>query len=103
MRTVGSLLVGLFVVACGNRGDSPPPAPAPKPDAAATTKANGYTTKTIALPGGTAEGVYMDYLLFNPRTSTVWAPAGNSGSVDVVNTATDELARIEGFATQEME
>jgi len=45
----------------------------------------------------------MDYLLYNPRTETVWAPAGNSGSVDVIDTKTGKLARIDGFVTQEME
>jgi DNA-binding beta-propeller fold protein YncE len=45
----------------------------------------------------------MDYLLYNPRTKTVWAPAGNTGSVDVVDVATGKVSRIEGFPTQEME
>jgi DNA-binding beta-propeller fold protein YncE len=58
---------------------------------------------TIALPGGNADGVAMDYLLFDPRTNTVWAPAGNSGSVDVVDVPTGKLQRIEGWKTQELE
>ena len=45
----------------------------------------------------------MDYLLFNPRTKTVWVPAGNTGSVDVVDIATGKVSRIEGFATKEVE
>jgi len=45
----------------------------------------------------------MDYLLFNPRTKTVWAPAGNTGSVDVVDAETGKVSRIEGFTTKEME
>jgi DNA-binding beta-propeller fold protein YncE len=45
----------------------------------------------------------MDYLLYNPRTNTVWVPAGNTGSVDVVDVATGKLSRIEGFPTQEIE
>jgi DNA-binding beta-propeller fold protein YncE len=45
----------------------------------------------------------MDYLLFNPRTKTVWVPAGNTGSVDVIETRTGKVTRIEGFATQEFE
>jgi len=60
-------------------------------------------TSTIALPGGTADGVAMDYLLFDPRTHAVWVPAGNTGSVDVIDTATAKVTRIEGFATQELE
>ncbi|HEV7556345.1 MAG TPA: hypothetical protein VGO00_12850 [Kofleriaceae bacterium] len=45
----------------------------------------------------------MDYLAFDPRTNTVWVPAGNTGSVDVVDDATGKIQRIEGFTTQEME
>jgi DNA-binding beta-propeller fold protein YncE len=56
----------------------------------------------IALPGGSADGVAMDYLLYNPRTRTVWVPAGNTGSVDVIS-ADAKLARISGFPTQELE
>jgi hypothetical protein len=78
---------------------APAPAPAPPP---APSRANGYTTAEIALPGGSADGIFMDYLLANPRTKTVWAPAGNTASVDVVDAA-GKVSRIEGFATQEME
>jgi DNA-binding beta-propeller fold protein YncE len=45
----------------------------------------------------------MDYLAYNPRTNSVWVPAGNTGSVDVVDTKTDKVQRIEGFPTKEME
>ncbi len=76
--------------------DAPPPP-------ADWSKANGYTAKTIALPGGTADGVFIDYLLYDPRTKAVWVPAGNTGSVDVIDTATGKLTRIDGFPTQEME
>jgi DNA-binding beta-propeller fold protein YncE len=57
----------------------------------------------IALPGGGPEGVAMDYLLYNPRTNTIWVPAGNTGSVDVIDAATGAVSRIAGFATQEVE
>ena len=59
--------------------------------------------QAIALPGGNADGVAMDYLLFDPRTNAVWAPAGNSGRVDVVDAASGKLAAVEGFPTQTME
>jgi DNA-binding beta-propeller fold protein YncE len=81
---------------------APDAAPAPKPTAD-NSKAAGYTTTTIALPGGGADGVGMDYLLYDPRTKAVWVPAGNSGSVDVIDTTTGDLKRIEGFPTKEME
>ena len=65
--------------------------------------AAGYTRSLIALPGGGSDGVMMDYLLFNPRTNTVWVPAGNTAAVDVIDAKTHAIARVEGFATKEME
>ena len=80
-----------------------PAAGSSQPAPANTSGANGFSTTSIALPGATPDGIAMDYLLFNPRTKTVWVPAGNTGSVDVVDTATDKVSRIEGFATKQME
>ncbi|MCE9572707.1 MAG: hypothetical protein K8W52_06080 [Deltaproteobacteria bacterium] len=88
-----------LVGACGH---APPAMPATAP-AAAAPAAPTYATHTIALPGGTADGVFMDYLLFDPRTRSIWVPAGNTGAVDVIDVATGTLAQITGFATQEME
>jgi DNA-binding beta-propeller fold protein YncE len=84
--------------------ETKPATPATPPVAAKPrAKAGEYSTTSIALPGGTADGVGMDYLLFDPRTKSVWVPAGNTGSVDVIDAATGKLTRLEGFATQEME
>jgi DNA-binding beta-propeller fold protein YncE len=74
---------------------APAAAPAPAPVPAKVT--------TLALPGGGSDGVAMDYLLYNPRTNTVWVPAGNTGVVDVIDVATSQVSRIEGFATREVE
>jgi DNA-binding beta-propeller fold protein YncE len=57
----------------------------------------------VALPGGGPDGISMDYLTYDPRTNSVWVPAGNTASVDVVDVATDKVQRIEGFATAEIE
>jgi hypothetical protein len=122
MRLTTILLVPLCAIGCKSKDaekapepakSAEPAAPAKAPEAAKpaaatppapdTSRANGYTTSNIALPGGGADGIAMDYLLYNPRTKTVWAPAGNTGSVDVVDVATGKVSRIEGFATQEME
>ncbi len=77
-----------------------PPPPPPPPDPAL---AMGYTTQTIALPGGNADGVFMDYLAYDPRTKSVWVPAGNSGAVDVIDVASGKLEQVTGFPTQELE
>jgi len=45
----------------------------------------------------------MDYLMYNPRTNTVWVPAGGTGAVDVIDVATGKLSQVEGFPTREVE
>ena len=45
----------------------------------------------------------MDVIAIDPSTSILWVPAGNTGSVDAIDTRTEALTRIEGFATKEME
>jgi DNA-binding beta-propeller fold protein YncE len=45
----------------------------------------------------------MDYLAYDPAHDRVWVPAGNTGSVVVVDAATDRVATVEGFPTAEME
>ena len=71
--------------------------------AGASARANGYTTQTITLPGGGDAGIFMDYLLYDPRTKAVWVPAGNTGAVDVVDTATGKVTRVDGFPTKQVE
>ena len=80
-------------VGCASTQPAAPAAPAKPPT---------YATSVIALPGATADGVGMDYLLYDPRTSALWVPAGNTGSVDVIDVA-GTVHRIEGFATAEVE
>lgn len=66
------------------------------------TEAPRFVTTKIALPGGGGlAGVAMDYIVSNPRTNTVWVPAGNTGSVDVIATATGAVSRIAGFPTKD--
>jgi hypothetical protein len=71
-----------------------PPAPTPE---------TRYAAAPLALPGAASYGVLMDYLLFDPRTRTVWAPAGNTAAVDVVDIATRKVAQVAPFPTQEVE
>jgi DNA-binding beta-propeller fold protein YncE len=101
--------IGLvLLVACSNAkappAAQPPTAPVATPVATPVPVATGgFTRRTIALPGASPAGVMMDYLLFDPRTNTVWVPAGNTGSVDVVDASTGAITRIEGFATKEVD
>ncbi|HTR56130.1 MAG TPA: hypothetical protein VMJ10_35890 [Kofleriaceae bacterium] len=94
-------LGAIALTACGSTSQTPALAPVSSP--AAPASAPVYATSKLALPGGDADGVGMDYLLYNPRTNSVWVPAGNSGAVDVVDVASGKLTRVEGFPVREME
>ncbi len=61
-----------------------------------------YDVRNLPLPGGSEAGVSMDYIAFDPATGFVWVPAGNTGSVDVINTADQSIKQIAGFPTKEM-
>lgn len=45
----------------------------------------------------------MDYLAYDRARHRVWVPAGNTGSVDVVDGVDGRVSRVEGFATAELE
>ena len=56
-----------------------------------------YTVKPLPLPG--ANGLVMlDYFAYDPSTQRLWVPAANTGSVDVIDTTTDQIKRVEGFS-----
>jgi DNA-binding beta-propeller fold protein YncE len=62
-----------------------------------------YTVKPLALPGASERGIAMDYLVFDPATHMLWVPAGNTGAVDVVDTATGKIRQISGLPTAEIQ
>src|SRR6185295_4104568 len=107
MRGSLALVIPLVsAAACGGhpKGSGPDTTPTPVSDhggTAATPRPSGpYTMTAISLPGGLPDGIALDYLAFDPSTGFVWVPAGPTGSVDVVDTATGALTRVEGFKTQ---
>jgi DNA-binding beta-propeller fold protein YncE len=51
----------------------------------------------IALPGGPPVG--MDYLVYDEAHHRLWVPAGNTGSVDVIDTVSGKVTPIGGFVT----
>jgi DNA-binding beta-propeller fold protein YncE len=61
-----------------------------------------FTVTLLPLPGASASGIGMDYLGYDPATNAVWVPAGNTGSVDVVDAATKKVTQVSGFPTGEM-
>jgi DNA-binding beta-propeller fold protein YncE len=106
-RILLGTMSSLAMAVLGACGSAPPSTSAPATAAPATSAAPAappvLVATTVALPGGGPDGILMDYLLYNPRTNTVWVPAGNTASVDVIDVATGKLSRIEGFATREFE
>jgi DNA-binding beta-propeller fold protein YncE len=81
------------MMACASAWSEPPAA-------ASSPKA----PRSIALPGAPATGgVGMDFIAYDRANGRIWVPAGNTGSVDVIDVATDKVTRIEGFATKETE
>src|SRR5215468_7011563 len=70
---------------------------------AAGAEPAAYTTHELVLPGAGPDGVLMDYIVFDPATGFVWVPAGNTGAVDVVDTATGKVSQATGWKTREME
>jgi len=70
---------------------------------ALSAHAAGYDVHLLPLSKAMPGGVSMDYLVYDPHTGFVWAPAGNSGRVDVVDTATGKLTPIADFPTAEIE
>src|SRR6266481_3667211 len=66
---------------------------------AADTK---YELNPIKLPGATGT-IALDYFAYDRATGKVWVPASNTGSVDVIDEATDAVSQVTGFATGEIE
>jgi DNA-binding beta-propeller fold protein YncE len=60
-----------------------------------------FTIRPLSLPG--ANGVVtLDYFAYDHSTHLLWVPAANTGSVDVIDTTTDEIRRVEGFAVAQV-
>jgi DNA-binding beta-propeller fold protein YncE len=72
---------------------------------AAANDSDGSTVvRSIQLPGAPPSGgVAMDYIAYERGQKRVWVPAGNTGSVDVIDLKTGAVSRIEGFPTAEVE
>ncbi len=72
--------------------------------AAVAADPDGTSVQSIPLPGAPASGgVAMDYIAYDRGHQRVWVPAGNTGSVDVIDVKTGSISRIDGFPTSEVE
>ena len=70
--------------------------------ASAAPPGASYDVTLLPIPGAPTSGVTMDYIAFDPATHYVWAPAGNTGTVAVVDAANGTVKSIAGFPTAEM-
>jgi DNA-binding beta-propeller fold protein YncE len=61
-----------------------------------------YELKPTTLSGVTGP-VALDYVAYDRATGKLWVPASNTGSVDVIDEATDLVTGITGFRTGEIE
>jgi hypothetical protein len=72
------------------------------PAGAQSTGSGKFTLKPLTLPG--ANGLVMlDYFAYDASSRLLWVPAGNLGSVDVIDTTTDQIKRVQGFAVAQVE
>jgi hypothetical protein len=84
-------------------GACTPAAPAPStPPSTPPAAGLAFTLAKVALPGASG-AVSLDYLAVDRAAGRVWIPAGDTGSVDVIDEATGKITRIEGFPTVERE
>lgn len=68
----------------------------------AVASAADYKVTMQPMPHEGATSIGMDYIAFDPATGFLWAPAGNTAAVDVVDTSTGTLRQVPGFKTAEM-
>ena len=65
------------------------------PDGGTTAR---LKSERLSLPGGPGP-IWMDYLAYDSGTGRLWVPAGNTGQVNVIDTATRVLQIVKGFPT----
>ncbi|MEO8602347.1 MAG: hypothetical protein ABI629_07220 [bacterium] len=92
LRAIRILIAVMVVAGCSRR-----------PPDAASVPLSAPVVSSIALPDAPPDGVFMDYLAYDRLTHRVWAPAGNTASVDVVDANSGRVIQIAGFAIAERE
>src|SRR5881397_3489726 len=69
---------------------------------AGSTTASNYELGPLSLPSATGS-VALDYFAYDHATGKLWVPASNTGSVDVIDEASDAVSQVTGFKTGEVE
>jgi DNA-binding beta-propeller fold protein YncE len=90
IRFFGCFFVTLFV-ACGCLLSSSAQAAEPV-----------FAVRMLSFPHTAPGGVAMDYITFDPATGSVWVPAGNTGTIVVIDTKTGATRLVDGQPIAEM-
>jgi hypothetical protein len=69
--------------------------------ATAQQAAPKFSVKPLPLPGSNGL-VMLDYLAYDSALGRLWVPAGNTGSVDVIDTSSDQIQSVEGFSVAQV-
>lgn len=84
------LLAALPAWSVARSADTPAPA------------ASSYAVRMQSLPKSMPGGVAMDYIAFDPATGSVWVPAGNTGTIVVIDDESGKARTIDSQPTAEM-
>lgn len=127
MSVLAATLMTTAATACNSAPPPPPPAAPPAPSVAPVTPPPAQSAETssdagaagasapapdagpaqltwkpVQLPGVTGNA-FLDYIAYERGAARVWVPVGSTGSVDVVDVASGNVTRIDGFKTVERE
>ncbi len=61
-----------------------------------------YQVRVLSLPDKSTGDVSMDYIAYDATTNQVWVPGGNTGTVDIVDAATNRVRQISDFPTSKV-
>src|SRR5205823_1784315 len=92
MRTSAVCFAAGFTVSCGVPSLRPPSPSMP-----------ALTVHSLPLPGAQPIGVSLDYLAYDRAHHRGWVPAGETGTVVIVDARDDRVSIVPGFPTAEVE
>jgi DNA-binding beta-propeller fold protein YncE len=107
-----ALPFAFFLAGCHDKPAAPPAGAEPSAaadvgavasataSASAGADAGVLVARPLPLPGATG-AVSLDYIAYDATHRRLWVPAGNTASVDVLDSGTQTFTRIEGFPTVE--
>jgi len=77
--------------------------PPPAHSGSSTHQPLKLIARPLLLPGAGGKPVLMDYLAADRGSGRIWVPAGETGSVDVIDVESGSISRVDGFPTLEQD